>query len=102
MYYSTPFMTGVLPKLSMRSRNLIKQLQAVVTESYGHEYTSAKLQADKGMIARKYVKYLVRPGDVLVSSATEGNILRACIARGWVEAQETILEDPEIKEREHF
>ncbi|CAN9145115.1 unnamed protein product [Alternaria alternata] len=101
MYYSTPFMTGVLPKLSMRSRNLIKQLQAVVTESYGHEYTSVKLQAEKGMIARKYLKYLVRPGDVLVSSATEGNIPQACIARAWIGAPETTLEDPELEEWEH-
>ncbi|KAH6860543.1 P-loop containing nucleoside triphosphate hydrolase protein [Alternaria alternata] len=101
MYYSTPFIAGVLPKLSTRSRNLIKQLQAVVAESYGHEYTSVKLQVEKGMIARKYLKYLVRPGDVLVSTATEGNIPQACIARGWIEAPETTLEDPEFKEWVH-
>lgn len=102
MYYSTPFITGVLPKLSTRSRNLIKQLQAVLAESYGHEYTSAKLQAEKGMIARKYLKYLIRPGDVLVSSATEGNIPQACIAGGWIVAPETTLEKSELEEWEHL
>ncbi|CAN9079562.1 unnamed protein product [Alternaria sp. RS040] len=101
MYYSTPFIAGVLPKLSTRSRNLIKQLQAVVAESYGHEYTSVKLQVEKGIIARKYLKYLVRPGDVLVSTATEGNIPQACIARGWIETPETTLEDPELEEWVH-
>jgi hypothetical protein len=101
MYYSTPFIPEVLPKLATRSRGLIKQLQAVVAESYGHEYTSAKLQAEKGMIARKHVKYLIRPGDVLVSSATEGSIPQACIARGWIGAPETTLEEPELEEWEH-
>jgi hypothetical protein len=101
MYYSTPFIAGVLPKLSTRSRNLIKQLQAVIAESYGHEYTSVKLQAEKGTIARKYLKYLVRPGDVLVSSAAEGNIPQACIARDWIGAPETTLEEPELEDWEH-
>ncbi|CAN9147109.1 unnamed protein product [Alternaria alternata] len=90
MYYSIPFITEVLPKLSTRSRNLIKQLQAVVAKSYGHEYTSVQLQAEKGMTARGYLKYLVRPGDVLVSSVMEGNIPQACIAKDWIDAPETL------------
>ena len=101
MYYSTPFIAGVLPKLSTRSRNLIEKLQAVVAESYGHEYTSVKLQAEKGTIARKYLKYLVRPGDVLVSNATEGNIPQACIARSWIETPDTTLKDPDLEEWDH-
>jgi len=76
-------------------------LQAVIAESYGHEYTSVKLQAEKGTIARKYLKYLVRPGDVLVSSAAEGNIPQACIARDWIGAPETTLEEPELEDWEH-
>ncbi|CAN9080616.1 unnamed protein product [Alternaria alternata] len=98
MYYSTPFIPGILPKLGARNRNLITQLQAVIAESYGHEYKSAKLQADKGMIARKHLKYLIRPGDVLVSTASDGNILQACIARGWTKASEIIREDTESEE----
>ncbi|KAF7681089.1 hypothetical protein GT037_000065 [Alternaria burnsii] len=101
MYYSIPFMTEVLPRFSTRSRNLIKQLQAVVAKSYGHEYTSVQLQVEKGIIARGYLKYIVRPGDVLVSSATQGNIPQAYIARGWIEAPETELKAPELDEWEH-
>lgn len=102
MYYSTPFIPEVLPKLGARSRNLITQLQAVIAESYGHEYKSAKLQADKGMIARKHLKYLIRPGDVLVSTTSEGNIFQACIARGWIEASETTLKDAKGEEWEYM
>ncbi|KAH8642645.1 hypothetical protein IG631_00108 [Alternaria alternata] len=101
MYYSTPFIPKVLPKLGTRCQNLIKQLQTAIAKSYGHEYTSAKLQAEKGMITRKHLKYLIRPGDVLVSSASEGNIPQACIATGWIEAKETILDNHEYEKWEH-
>jgi len=93
MYYSAPFIDEVLPKLHVSSQNLIRQLQVAVDKSCGCEHKSAKLQVEKGMIARKHLKYLVRPGDVLVSNGIDGNIPQAYIATGWIETPETAIED---------
>jgi hypothetical protein len=100
MYYSAPFIPDILPELDLPVQNLIKQLEAAIDKSYGYEYDSAKLQAEKGMVARKHLKYLIRPGDVLVSNGSEGNIPQACIATSWIEAPETVLEDSRYEESE--
>jgi hypothetical protein len=102
MYYSAPFIPDVLPKLDIPSQNLIKQLHAAIDKSYGYEYDSAKLQADKGMVARQHLKYLIRPGDVLVSNGSEGNIPQACIATGWIEAPETVLDDSQYEDSDYI
>jgi len=98
MYYSAPFIHEVLPKLHVSSQNLIRQLQVAVDKSYGFEHRSAKLQAENGMVARKHLKYLVRPGDVLVSNGLDENIPQAYIATSWIETPETAPEDSQPEE----
>lgn len=102
MYYSAPFIPEVLHELDIPSQKLIKQLHAAIDKSYGYEYDSAKLQAEKGMVARKHLRYLIRPGDVLVRNAVGGNLPQACIATGWIESPEVILEDSQFEESDYI
>ena len=98
MYYSAPFIPKILPNLDGPSQNLIRQLQSAIDKSYGYEYDTAKLQAEKGRVSRKHLKYLIRPGDVLVSNGSEGNIPQACIATSWIERPETTLDESQYEE----
>jgi hypothetical protein len=102
MYYSAPFIPEVLPNLDVPSQKLIRQLQAAIEKSYGYEYDSAKMQAEKGRVARKHIKYLIRPGDVLVRNESGGNIPQACIATGWIERPETVLEESQYEESDYI
>ncbi len=83
MYYCMPFIPDVLPKLNPLSRNLVNQLQKGIKATHGHEYTSATLQAKKGLVARHLFKYLIRPGDILVN--LRGPATQAFIALDWAE-----------------
>ncbi|PVI00367.1 hypothetical protein DM02DRAFT_563308 [Periconia macrospinosa] len=96
MYYSEPFVADVLPDLDLPSQDLIKQLQKVISKSHGYEYESAKLQTDKGMVSRHLMKYLIRPGDVLITQGSFG--LQAYIAMAWIEKPEKTLEEEEYEE----
>lgn len=93
MYYCMPFLPDVLPKLDPLSRNLINQLQKSVTATHGHEYASARLQAEKGLVARHFFKYLIRPGDLLVN--LRGPATQAFIALNWAEENPAAIDgDP--------
>jgi hypothetical protein len=81
MYYSAPFLPDILPDLDLISRNLISKLHESIMSSHGYEYESAKLQAEKGLVARHLMKYLVRPGDVLVDML--GPSTQAYVALDW-------------------
>ena len=98
MYYSAPFIPEILPDLDIPSQNLIRQLQSAIEKSYGYEYDSAKLQAEKGRVSRKHLKYLIQPGDVLVSNGSGGNIPQACIATSWIERPEITLDESQYEE----
>ncbi|ERF73697.1 hypothetical protein EPUS_00951 [Endocarpon pusillum Z07020] len=83
MYYSLPFMPDILPKLDPLSRNLLQELQKTIDESHGWEYASANAKAGKGLVARHLVKYLIKPGDVLVD--IQGLETQAYQALEWAE-----------------
>lgn len=102
MYYSAPFLHEVVPKLRIPNQNLIKQLHAVIQDSYGGEYHSARLQADKGMVTSKHLKYLIKPGDVLVSNGPAGDVPRACIVTGWIKDPEKMLKESQYEESDHI
>jgi len=106
MYYSAPFIPEILPNLDVLSQNLIRQLQSAIDKSYGHEYDSAKLQAEKGRVSRKHLKYLIQPGDVLVSNGSDGNVPQACIATSWISQEitpdESQYEESDFIQRKHI
>jgi hypothetical protein len=85
MYYSMPFMAEILPNLDPLSRNLLQGLRKTIDESHGWEYTSAKARARKGLVSRRLVKYLIRPGDVLVD--IQGLDTQAYVALKWAEEE---------------
>jgi hypothetical protein len=91
MYYGLPYAAELLPDLEVPSRNLVKQLADLLDKSHGYEYKSARLQAEKGKVARHLVKYLFRPGDVLVDTTDTAG--QAFIVTSWIEAPEAVVED---------
>jgi hypothetical protein len=91
MYYIDPFLPQILPKIDISSRNLVKQLVVAIEKSHGYEYASAVLQAEKGKVARHLIKYMVRPGDVLVEHGSVAP--QAYIATGWIENPEEVVEE---------
>jgi hypothetical protein len=72
----------------------MNQLQKSVKATHGHEYALARLQAEKGLVARHLFKYLIRSGDVLVS--LRGPATQAFIALDWAEENPAAIDgDPE-------
>ena len=100
MYYSLPYIATVLPDLDTPSRNLVKQLAETLEKSHGYEYQSARLQAEKGKVARHLIRYLIRPGDVLVDNTyTES---QAYVATGWIEGPEVAVEESDDEEPDNY
>ena len=100
MYYSLPFAATVLPALDVPSQNLVNQLIITLEKSHGYEYDSARLQAKKGKVARHLIRYLIRPGDILVDDADTES--QAYVARGWIEGPEVTLEELDDEEPDNI
>ncbi|KAI9860340.1 MAG: hypothetical protein M1813_006229 [Trichoglossum hirsutum] len=83
MFYCMPFIPDVLPDLDPLSRSLVAQLERTVEASHGYEYESARMQAEKGLVAGHLFKYLIRPGDALVD--IQGPLTQAYVALDWAE-----------------
>ena len=65
-YYSIPFFKKIQSYLSPLQNDLLSQLTDSILASHGKEYMEANRLSDKGVVTRRLMKYLVRPGDVLV------------------------------------
>ncbi|KAF3033325.1 hypothetical protein E8E12_004781 [Didymella heteroderae] len=100
MYYSLPYIATVLPTLDTSSQNLVKQLAETLEKSHGYEYQSARLQAEKGKVARHLIRYLIRPGDVLVDNANTES--QAYVATGWIEGPEVAVEESDDEELDNI
>jgi hypothetical protein len=100
MYYSLPFAATVLPALDVPSQNLVNQLIITLEKSHGYEYDSARLQAKKGKVARHLIRYLIRPGDILVDDADTES--QAYVAKGWIEGPEVTLEELDDEEPDNI
>jgi hypothetical protein len=85
---SAPFIPDILADLNHSERSLITQLYDTVERSYGTEYEAAKDQASRGFVSPQVFKYLIRPGDVLISNS--GNALQAYKARNWILTAQSI------------
>ena len=68
IFYSLPMLDQVHPQLSSLESQLLNQLIDSVLQRYGKEYEDAQRLATKNIVTRRFMKYLVRPGDVLVRS----------------------------------
>ena len=91
IYHSIPLFDHVLPHITPLEKELLDMLVESVIASHGKEYKAAKQCQNKGIVSRRLVKYLVRPGDVLVR--TEDNVPRAYVAVSW--AREGKVDDEE-------
>ena len=74
---------SVLEELSPRHRCLMELFAHWMTSNYEKEYTHVDDQLSRGVISSAYMKYLVKPGDVLVSSKKEH--FQAYMAKSWAE-----------------
>ena len=86
IYHSMPLFDHVLPHITPLQRELLDMLMDSVFASHGMEYKAAKQCQNKGIVSRRLVKYLVRPGDLLVR--TQDNVPRAYVATSWAREQE--------------
>ncbi|KAH0565265.1 hypothetical protein GP486_001346 [Trichoglossum hirsutum] len=80
-YYYRPSSPQVLRELMPRHRALMQLLTGWIEINYKQEYTQAAAQLSKGFVSFELMKYLVRPGDILVSK-TKGH-LQAHLATSW-------------------
>ena len=92
IYYSMPLFDYVVPHLTPLQNELLEMLNESVLASHGEEYRAAKQRQVKGMVSRRLLKYLVRPGDILVG--TQDNVPQAYVATSW--AKEAKGYDKEI------
>ena len=81
MYYAIPLLDDVLSDLSPIQAQLVNQLSSSILMSYGHEYRNAERLFKKGLVTSQLMKYLVKPGDVLVQK----NTTQGFVARSWAE-----------------
>ena len=82
MFYSVPLLETLKPGLDLMPLESysLRVLKDVTLSRYGKEYTDAKDRADKGRTSRRLMKYLVKPGDVLIKKGPQP---RAYIATSW-------------------
>ncbi|KAL2856642.1 hypothetical protein BJY01DRAFT_242688 [Aspergillus pseudoustus] len=67
--------------LSFQHRSLLKSLAEWISENYQEEYERVDNELLRGVVCSETMKYLVRPGDVLVSR--EGGRDQAYLATSW-------------------
>lgn len=85
IYPSMPLLDHVVPHLTPLEHDLLGQLNESVLAGHGKENVAAKRRAAKGMVSRRLVIYLVRPGDVLVR--TQDAVPHAYVARTWAKEE---------------
>lgn len=71
----------VVESLSPRHKELMSLLTAVIEDCYGEEYEGAKEIFERGLVSKRYMKYLVQPDDILVS--TEDSFLTGTMCTSW-------------------
>lgn len=74
---------SILKRLSTRYRRLMELFAHWITSNYENEYTHVDDQLSRGVISSSSMKYLAKPGDVLVSS--KKTHLQAYMAKSWAE-----------------
>ncbi|PKY02830.1 P-loop containing nucleoside triphosphate hydrolase protein [Aspergillus campestris IBT 28561] len=77
----------ILKGLSPRHRGLMELFAHWITSNYESEYTHVDNQISGGVISPASIKYLVKPGDVLVSSKKAD--FQAYMATSWAEQSKT-------------
>lgn len=82
MYYAKQYWDECQSGLSPRSQQLLSLLKQCIMESYGAEYEAADGAFAEGFVSGRYMKYLVRPGDVLVM--TDGLQISAFMSLDWI------------------
>ncbi|KAL4788115.1 P-loop containing nucleoside triphosphate hydrolase protein [Aspergillus varians] len=87
-YHFRPSFRNTLNELSSQHRELLELLADWMDANYDNKYTHADAQISRGVISRESMKYLVRPGDVLIAEQ-EGH-LQAYLATSWAEEIPTI------------
>ncbi len=92
IYHSLPLLHYVKPHLTPLEHGLLEQLTNSVIASHGKEYIAAKRLAAKGIVSRRLLKYLVRPGDVLVR--TQDPVPCAYVATTWAKEESSHREYP--------
>lgn len=73
-------------ELHTRQQNLLGLLTKWIDENYEDQYAHADAQFAAGFVSRSTMKYLVRPGDVLIKKG--GEYLQACLATSWTNREE--------------
>lgn len=86
IYHSLPLFDHIVPHLTPLEHELLEKLNESVLASHGKEYVAAKRCEAKGMVSRRLVKYLVRPGDVLIR--TQDSVPRAYVATSWAKEKD--------------
>ena len=99
IYHSMPLFHHAVPHLTPLKHELLEQLADSIMASHGEEFALAKRCAAKGVVSRRLVKYLVRPGDVLVR--TQGLAPCAYLATSWAHEEESHEDDVPLPHQRH-
>lgn len=67
VYHSRKHLEDIHRNLSLSASKQLSLLSNYITKQYGHEYTAADTLLSQNKISQEFVRYLFKPGDVLVS-----------------------------------
>ncbi|MCJ1268457.1 hypothetical protein MMC22_008345 [Lobaria immixta] len=81
MYYCLPLLGDHKHHLTPLENDLLSKLIDSIFASHGKEYTDAKSLSAKGLVSKRLLKYLIRPGDILIDN--QGSVPRAFMATSW-------------------
>jgi hypothetical protein len=73
----------VLNELNDRQQRQFKLLFDYILSEYAGDYQEVDALLERGKITSKYIKYLFKPGDVLVEG--QGDDIRGILAKSWLE-----------------
>jgi hypothetical protein len=99
MYYAKQYWDECQSGLSLQSQRLLSLLKQCIMESYGAEYEAADGAFADGLVSGRYMKYLVRPGDVLVM--TDGLQISAFMSLDWIAEIDPYTEDRKAHQSEY-
>lgn len=91
-YYFRDRIKSGLENLPDDQKTLIKLFRDWIEGAYGSEWSYIDSQFEQGMVSPASMKYLIRPGDVLVSRKNRSIV--SYMARNWMKPNNT----PEVRE----
>jgi len=89
MYHSYRYVEDICKRLDHLQSKLVRLLRDAIWQTYGEQYVKADRKAEMGLVTKELLRYLIKPGDVLVQPNELST--QAYRAISWLDRPESIV-----------